>query len=146
MTTRRDVVGRTNWRRDCAGVPDHGSGGRHGGDANVLSRDLPGAIGWGTQKSCVIFLASLTRGAKKISRLSTTDISADGPISHCPAIPAALIRSAHLSMSLRSNFAKYSGLLCSGADTRVPRSCICPRPDSVSSVSVVAWLRRRTMV
>src|SRR5215468_1417751 len=27
---RRDVVGRTNWRRDCAGIPDHGIGGRHG--------------------------------------------------------------------------------------------------------------------
>jgi hypothetical protein len=76
---------------------------------------------------------------------STTDISADGPISHCPAIPAALIRSAHLSMSLRSNFAKYSGLLCSGADARVPRSCIRSRTDSVSSASDVAWLRRRTI-
>src|SRR5262245_13709016 len=65
--------------------------------------------------------------------------------SHCPAIPAALIRSAHLSMSLRSNFARYSGLLCSGADTRVPRSCIRSRTDGVSSASDVAWLRRRTI-
>src|SRR5262245_26077421 len=64
--------------------------------------------------------------------------------SHCPAIPAALIRSAHLSMSLRSNFVRYSGLLCSGADTRVPRSCIRSRTDGVSSASDVAWLRRRT--
>src|SRR5262249_39479062 len=64
---------------------------------------------------------------------------------HCPAIPAALIRSAHLSMSLRSNFARYSGLLCSGADTRVPRSCIRSRTDGVSSASNVAWLRRRTI-
>jgi len=44
---RRDVVGRTNWRRDCAGVLDHGIGGRHGRDPNVLSRNLPGAIRWG---------------------------------------------------------------------------------------------------
>jgi len=27
---RRDVVGRTNWQRDCAGIPDHGIGGCHG--------------------------------------------------------------------------------------------------------------------
>jgi hypothetical protein len=44
---RRDVVGRTNWRRDCAGVLDHGIGGRRGRDPNVLSRNLPGAIRWG---------------------------------------------------------------------------------------------------
>src|SRR5262249_55891946 len=37
-------VGRTNRRRDCAGVPDHGSGGRHGRGANALSRNLPGPI------------------------------------------------------------------------------------------------------
>src|SRR3954468_19521781 len=42
--THRVVVGRTNWRRDRTGVPDHGIGGRHGRDANVLSRDLPGSI------------------------------------------------------------------------------------------------------
>ena len=44
IAARRGVVGRTNWRRNRAGVLDHGISGYHGRDANVLSRNLPGAI------------------------------------------------------------------------------------------------------
>src|SRR5262245_57379937 len=44
IAARRGVIGRTNWRRNRAGVLDHGISGYHGRDANVLSRNLPGAI------------------------------------------------------------------------------------------------------
>src|SRR5712691_1327841 len=64
---------------------------------------------------------------------------------HSAGTPLALIGPAHFSISLGMYFARYSGLLRSGAGMVTPTVSRRARTDVRSSVSLAALARRRTI-